>query len=371
MTAAATGATGVAASARLELRFRVRGLLLALVRGMLLLVAAFILIKVRSTSDPYVHLGAFAACMVCVYAAMGANARVWGVYIAGFILFAQLRSHADGLGMPVHYEYPIFLEKLLFFGVIPTVWLQERLYTFARLGPLEAYTIGVYLSYFVVPHAVALALWRWDRPRFKTYALGFLLTLYIGLLVSAALPTAPPWLAGQTGDIPHVFQVIPDVAGEVTPGAYNNAYQVAGANPVAAMPSLHAGVPWLMVLALWRYRWARWAALAYAASMSFAIVYLGEHYFVDAIAGAAAAGAAWWAARRAMAWVDGRAGAQTRGAAETAASGDRTVLLGDWRVKKARIDPDACNGCQETSILASEEGHRTTQPKATAGPRQG
>ena len=269
-------------------------------RILLLVVAVSLLAWVRSSLGFEYKLLIVVLSLGAGYLALGRGARAWAIYVTGFVLFAELRSHADNLGMPVQYDYAITLEKLLFFGSLPTVWLQSRLYTFAQLGPVEFYTIAVYTSYFFLPHAVALALWRWDPGRFKPYALGFLVTLYLGLACSAVLPTAPPWLAAQTGQIPGVFHVIPEIAGRVTPGAYGGAYEVAGANPVAAMPSLHAAVPWLMAIALWKYRWARVPALSYAVSMSFAIVYLGEHYVVDAIAGLATAAIGWLLARQAV-----------------------------------------------------------------------
>ena len=185
------------------------------------------------------------------------------------------------------------MERALFLGEIPSIWLQERLYSFARLGPLEFYTMAVYLSYFFVPHIVAFGLWKWDRPRFKSYVFAFMITLYAALLVSAVLPTAPPWMAVQLGYIPHVYQVVPDIFGQVTPGTYENVYEIAGANPVAAMPSLHVAVPFVMAFALWKYNWLRWFGVGYAMSMRFAVVYLGEHYAVDGFAGLGLAAAAW------------------------------------------------------------------------------
>ncbi|MEX0683103.1 MAG: phosphatase PAP2 family protein [Dehalococcoidia bacterium] len=263
-------------------------------RAALAALAVWLLASIRSGSSPEVYALTYAISLIAVYMALdGTSFRVWALYVTGFILFAQLRGHADGMGMPVQFDYPVAMEKALFFGTIPSIWLQDQFYTFARLGPLETYTIGVYLAYFFAPHALAFALWRFDNDRFKTYAFSFMLTLYLGLLTAALLPTAPPWMAGQLGHIPHVYQVLPDVSGEVAPGAYQNVYQIAGANNVAAMPSLHAAIPFLMAIALWKYRWLRWAGAAFAVSMLFSIVYLGEHYAVDGLAGWAVAGAAW------------------------------------------------------------------------------
>jgi membrane-associated phospholipid phosphatase len=58
------------------------------------------------------------------------------------------------------------------------------------------------------------------------------------------------------------------------------------ANPVAALPSLHAAWPFLTLLFLWSKvgRW-RWAILAYNAVMVLVLVYGAEHYVSDALLG--------------------------------------------------------------------------------------
>jgi membrane-associated phospholipid phosphatase len=57
------------------------------------------------------------------------------------------------------------------------------------------------------------------------------------------------------------------------------------------MPSLHQAFTVMMALVLYRVR-RRLGILAglYAAAMGFALVYLGEHYLVDVLAGALLAG---------------------------------------------------------------------------------
>lgn len=256
--------------------------------------AIYLLAMVRGSTAVYLHVLLLIMALACIYIALGATSfRTWVLYLTGFVLFAQLRSFSDEVGTPVQFDYAISMEKALFLGEIPSIWLQERLYSFARLGAVEFYTMAVYLSYFFAPHIVAFALWKWDPPRFKSYIFAFMVTLYLGLLVSALLPTAPPWMAGQLGYIPHVYQVVPDIAGEVTPGTYENVYEIAGPNPVAAMPSLHVAVPFVMAFALWKYTWLRWFGVGYAVSMLFSVVYLGEHYAVDGLAGLGVAAAAW------------------------------------------------------------------------------
>ena len=59
-------------------------------------------------------------------------------------------------------------------------------------------------------------------------------------------------------------------------------------NPVAAMPSLHAGITFLIAMyAIWRLRTAwRWLLVLYPLAMSTALVYYAEHYVIDILAGA-------------------------------------------------------------------------------------
>ena len=80
----------------------------------------------------------------------------------------------------------------------------------------------------------------------------------------------------------------------VDPSIYERGYEIVGANPVSAMPSLHMAMTVLVLLAAWRARLpVRVAGLLYALAMGFALVYAGEHYMVDLAAGAAVAALAW------------------------------------------------------------------------------
>jgi membrane-associated phospholipid phosphatase len=60
-----------------------------------------------------------------------------------------------------------------------------------------------------------------------------------------------------------------------------------GANPVAAMPSLHAAYPTYIALVAMRV-WGKKGipVIALPAGVMFATFYLGHHYVIDALAGA-------------------------------------------------------------------------------------
>jgi membrane-associated phospholipid phosphatase len=231
---------------------------------------------------------------MALYVAFGRDSvRPLIFYLLAFGLFAQLRTLTDDAGMPVQYEYAIDLERALF-GDVPSVWLQERLYEPARASLVNVYASVTYLSYFLVAHVIILAAWWRQRERFALYAAAVLATLYLGVLGSLLLPTAPPWLAAREGLVPETSRVFRELAAVISPGSYEQGLQLAGANDVAAMPSLHMAVTVVVAICLWRLGpWARALGLIYAASMAFALVYLGEHYFIDVIAGVFTAALGW------------------------------------------------------------------------------
>ena len=77
--------------------------------------------------------------------------------------------------------------------------------------------------------------------------------------------------------------------GERTWGrAWPALYSSLGGNPWAAMPSLHFGTSVLAALLLAESGPVAGAAgWSYALTLGFALVYLGEHYLIDLLAGAA------------------------------------------------------------------------------------
>jgi uncharacterized protein (TIGR03382 family) len=91
-------------------------------------------------------------------------------------------------------------------------------------------------------------------------------------------------------------------------------------NVVAAMPSLHAAYPTLIFIFSLHY-WRRVAPLAllYCFCLWFSIVYLGDHYVVDIIAGIVYA-LATLLGLEALGWLQRRRGAG-RGAVDRPSSG--------------------------------------------------
>jgi hypothetical protein len=241
----------------------------------------------RSGASPLLLAAVVGIALVGLYAVdrRRNGVGVWAAYLAGFVLFAHLRTLTDDAGLPIRGEYAVDADRWLFGGVLPTEWLQQHLFADGA-GAFAFACAVVYASYFLVPHVLALVLWRVDPGTFRRYAIAVLGTVYAGLLISLVLPTAPPWMAAEHGG-PSLDRTLSDVFGwDLESGG-------AGTNPFAAMPSLHIAVTGLVALALWQRRRLRWVGLAYALAMGFVLVATAEHYVVDLIAGAAVALVAW------------------------------------------------------------------------------
>jgi hypothetical protein len=101
-------------------------------------------------------------------------------------------------------------------------------------------------------------------------------------------PAQPPWLAGDHGEIAQVARVVPNVWGELGVPTAKSVWEGHGdlVNLVAAMPSLHASYPFMLLLFFWPAGWwVRLALATYTVAMGFALVYGGEHFVIDLVVG--------------------------------------------------------------------------------------
>ena len=111
----------------------------------------------------------------------------------------------------------------------------------------------------------------------------------LGCAVYFAVPTAPPWWSSEQGLTGEEVRRIMVEVGEPTWGrAWERMYDALGGNPWAAMPSLHFATSLAAALSLAEAGKVEGAlGWGYAGTLGFALVYLGEHYVTDLIAGAA------------------------------------------------------------------------------------
>lgn len=219
----------------------------------------------------------------------------WAIFLALVVLFDALRgfgfSLISTLDLPVYMAYAVDWEGALLGGstlphILQDAWLGPE----GGIGVFEQVLIVVHASHFVVFLFFGLVVWYWRPAEFRSFALAFLLLLYAGLAIYLLVPTVPPWMASES------FEVIPPLR-HVTAEIYNTTMPMLArgfdTNPIAAMPSLHTGIPVLMSLfAVRHFRIKAAPIVVYTALVLLSITYFGEHYLVDVLAGAALAAVA-------------------------------------------------------------------------------
>jgi hypothetical protein len=200
-----------------------------------------------------------------------------------------LRGHADGLLFETHFRPQLEADRLLFGGAVPTVWLQEHLWHGAADVRWPDYAAWlVYVSYFLATYLVAGALWFFARHRFRRYVATVSLLAMMGFATYALFPAAPPWLASLEGELEPTTRLIGPISANLPWFDFETLFERGSgyANPVAAVPSLHAAYTLLVSIVLWRAApWARPLAVAYPLAMAFALAYTAEHYISDVLVG--------------------------------------------------------------------------------------
>jgi membrane-associated phospholipid phosphatase len=195
----------------------------------------------------------------------------------------------------VHVHYPIVVDRLLGLGELPTVRLQRSLAGGADGTPwhiLDRVLVWAHWSWFFVPHGTVAYVLAKHPERFPRAAALTYAVFNIGAGVYWLVPTAPPWYAAtleaEMSDLPDVRRMMVEYGEQFWRDGWSSLYSVFGGNPLAAMPSLHFATSVMAALLLAEAGPIAGAVgFGYAATLGFALVYLGEHYAVDLIAGAA------------------------------------------------------------------------------------
>lgn len=243
---------------------------------------------------------AIAASVVTAFPVVRPTFVALGGYGAVWVVFNLIRPIADDLPLALAGERRIARwEEAIFGGMLPTARLQERWFSADRLGVHDGVLSTVHASFFIVPFAVALLLWLRHRALFRSYLIATALTFAFGAVGFVLLPTAPPWMS-DPGDVTRVtHQVIGSAFGVAVAATRGGAGYGFEPNHIAALPSVHVAVTVLVFLVTRHIsRMGQLIGGLYAAVMTASVVYLGEHYVLDAVLGWIVALSGWWLARR-------------------------------------------------------------------------
>jgi hypothetical protein len=250
--------------------------------------------------------------------------RDWLPFALVLVAYDLSRGAATLLGRPTMWQWQIDADRAMFFGTVPTVWLQERL-KLPYPPWWEILISTVYMSFFVLPYVVAAVLWLRDREEWKAFVRLFVGLSFAALIIYMLLPAAPPWAAARctpvdVGGGPSgpgcMFRPARGVPDGGLLGAMHTSQgganiwverivgrgwgklnlQTASAlidqgqasvNLVAAIPSLHAGLTAAIAAFLWTRVARKWRPflVGYVLLMAFTLVYTAEHYVVDILLG--------------------------------------------------------------------------------------
>jgi hypothetical protein len=183
-------------------------------------------------------------------------------------------------------DYPIRLDRLIGLGELPTTRLQRALSSPGRLRRHDFALSWVHWTWFAFPHATVVYVLMRHPDRFPRSAALVAATFDLGLVGYWGIPTAPPWWAADSGRIEPVRRLMVETGERVWRRLWRPLYDSLEGNPYAAMPSLHFGTSVMAARVLSEVgRGPGALGWAYALTLGFGLVYLGEHYVLDLIAG--------------------------------------------------------------------------------------
>jgi membrane-associated phospholipid phosphatase len=212
--------------------------------------------------------------------------QMWA-YVASYEMPAD---DPEQLMRRVKADYPIAFDRAIGFGETPTVRLQRTLGRAGVVRPHDTFLSAVHWSWFFVPHGTMAFVLLRHHQHFTKNAVMMAATFDLGCVIYWLVPTAPPWWAGSVGKMPHVRRIMVEAGEKVWRRAWKRLYDALAGNPFAAMPSLHFGTSVMAAFVLSdvsrRHGAVGWT---YALTLGFGLVYLGEHYVMDLLAGFALA----------------------------------------------------------------------------------
>jgi membrane-associated phospholipid phosphatase len=201
-------------------------------------------------------------------------------------------DNPERLRARVRVRYPVAIDTAIGLGVPPTVRLQRTFASSGKINRFERVLVLCHWAWFMVPHGSVLYVLFRKPERFPAAAARMYAVFDIGAVFYWVIPTAPPWYAAQRGELGNgkavqVRRMMIEYGEQFWGDRWSGLYDVLGGNPLAAMPSLHFATSLMAAHLLSEVGPVAGAVgTSYAALLGLALVYLGEHYVADLLAGA-------------------------------------------------------------------------------------
>jgi membrane-associated phospholipid phosphatase len=216
------------------------------------------------------------------------------------IYTAQMLAYLAHYAMPYDDEerlmrrlrvnYTVRADRVIGLGELPTIRLQRLLGRPGEVRRVDTFLSAIHWVWFLVPHGTVAYVLVCHNDKFERSAAQVAAVFDLGLAGYWALPTAPPWWALREIKPDPVRRMMVEAGERFWGRLWQPLYDVLAGNPFAAMPSIHFGTSVISAHVMSDVGRTQGAiAWAYTATLGFALVYLGEHYVIDLIAGAALA----------------------------------------------------------------------------------
>jgi hypothetical protein len=219
------------------------------------------------------------------------DAALYALQMWGFLNAKDLpHDDPEALRRRLRIGYPAKIDRAIGGGELPTVRLQKALAGLGKGNALDRTLAWVHWLWFFEPHGSLVWILARHPDRFARAARQMSGVFDLGCAAYWAVPTAPPWWASEERHIDErVRRIMVEVGEEQWGRSWDHLYSFLGGNPWAAMPSLHFGASLMAAILLTEAGGPAEGAFswAYLGALGFALVYLGEHYVIDLIAGAA------------------------------------------------------------------------------------
>jgi hypothetical protein len=246
--------------------------------------------------------------------------RDWIPFVALLLAYELMRGVADDTGIGVHIADMVQADRFVAFGALPTQILQDAFRSATSPDPIAILATIVYMLHFALPLVTGYVLWMWRRPQYYDFVASLIILSLAGFMTYLLIPAAPPWFAAREGLLdgpggvpliaylkPGAFEQLAQALGFDGRFAYSFAFGGVNPNLVAAFPSLHVAYPFLAFLALRRaFGRIGWLALGYTFLVAFSVIYTGDHWIVDAVAGMAYAYVAFYLVVDSPPWIRAR-----------------------------------------------------------------
>lgn len=204
-------------------------------------------------------------------------------------------------------EYPIKIDRWIGRGVLPNARLQRALHQGPAGPTLTKVSAWAHWLWFIEPYGALFWILLRKNAKFPQSARQMAVVFDIGCALYFLVPTAPPWWASENGytrrevksrsglegdhgiEIDEtVKRVMVEFGEDLLGPSWTRIFGTLNGNPWAAMPSLHFATAIMAAILVsdagGQIEGA--VAWAYAITLGFALVYLGEHYVTDLLAGA-------------------------------------------------------------------------------------